>query len=146
MQFGHESVPETKTAYKDGTGPTGVSLSIGTRTINSIPVTASATDATSGIATYRFDYKLSTASTWINGTEQASTSYTYTGLSSGQSYKLRVAVKDNAGNESITGEDSYQTSTVDNIPPTAPTINLSGTKSRRMVYNKCRINNNSRNR
>ena len=49
------------TAYKDGTNPVNVSLSIGTKTVNSIPVTASGTDSTSGIASYRFDYKLSTS-------------------------------------------------------------------------------------
>ena len=55
-----------------------------------------------GIASYKFEYQLSTGGDWTTAvdTPNTSTSYAYTieELTSGTGYNLRATVKDNAGN------------------------------------------------
>ena len=55
-----------------------------------------------GIASYKFEYQLSTGGDWTTAvtTPSTATSYAYTieGLTAGTGYNLRVTVTDNAGN------------------------------------------------
>ena len=55
-----------------------------------------------GIASYKFEYQLSTGGDWTTAvtTPSTATSYAYTieGLTGGTGYNLRVTVTDNAGN------------------------------------------------
>ena len=53
-----------------------------------------------GIASYTFEYKLSTAGNWTTALTQTSANYTCEGLTGGKSYDLRVTVTDRAGNSS----------------------------------------------
>ena len=90
----------------DKLAPNEPTLQIGTVTENSIQVTASSTDneeteeyASSGIKGYQFSKD--EGKTWEPATEQASGTYTFTGLTEDTEYKIKVRVVDNAGNETI---------------------------------------------
>ena len=65
-----------------------------------------------GIASYKFEYQLSTGGDWTTAvtTPSTATSYAYTieGLTAGTGYNLRVTVTDNAGN-SGTGNNTGTT-------------------------------------
>ena len=65
-----------------------------------------------GIASYKFEYQLSTGGDWTTAvdTPNTSTSYAYTieGLTGGKGYNLKVTVTDNAGNIG-TGTDTANT-------------------------------------
>ena len=78
-------------AIKDEIAPT-VSISTSNLTYNSATLTATATDAQSGIKNYQF-YLGDTLKT-----TQVGNSYTYTGLAENTPYTLKVIVTDNAGN------------------------------------------------
>ena len=55
-----------------------------------------------GIASYKFEYQLSTGGDWTTAVTTPSTAtsyaYTYSSLTAGTGYNLRVTVTDNAGN------------------------------------------------
>ena len=68
-----------------------------------------------GIASYTFEYKLSTDTEWTTVPMQNSCEYTSEGLAEGKNYDLRVTVVDRAGNSS-TGENSAKTSTHEKNP------------------------------
>ena len=91
---GNVSVAKTQVVNKDNALPTAT-LTVGTKTENSIAVSVTASDAHSGLAasgTYQY---------YLNGTLKATSttnSYTFTGLTAETSYTLRVDVKDKAGN------------------------------------------------
>ena len=70
-------------------------LTVGTKTGNSIAVSVSASDSQSGLATSG-TYKYYLGSTLKSTTTNSS--YTFTGLSDGTSYTLKVIVTDKAGN------------------------------------------------
>lgn len=86
-----------------------------TKTTNSITLTGNTTDieatntnACSGVGTYYFS--LDGGTNWVGGT--ADTSYTFTGLTQGTTYSLKMKAVDNAGNEIITQPVSETTDTV----------------------------------
>ncbi len=90
----------TYTIKRDVTDPSTASLGTPTNvTATGMTVQATAADATSGIATYKF--QASTVNTFASiakeTTAQTSNSYTFSGLTSGTTYYIRVIVTDNAG-------------------------------------------------
>ena len=91
---GNISSEKTQVVYKDSTAPTAT-LTVGAKTENSIAVSVSASDGQSGLATsgtykYYINNALKSTST--------SNNYTFTGLTAGTSYTLKVIVADKAGN------------------------------------------------
>ena len=89
----------------DGTPPTVSSITTGAITETSIQVTVSASDGQSGLATSN-TYKF-----YQNGTlksTQTGSSYTFTGLTEGTSYTIKVEAFDKAG---LKGEKSITAST-----------------------------------
>jgi len=88
------------TIKRDVTDPSTVSLGTPTNvTETGMTVTATASDSTSKVATYTF--QASTASNFSSIAKQSlaqtSNAYTFSGLTSGTTYYLRVIVIDNAG-------------------------------------------------
>ena len=94
---GNVSEVTTQAINKDATAPTA-NITVGTKTENSIGVTVSASDGQSGIAT-EGTYKYYLNSEGAPRETSTNNSYTYSGLSSGTSYTLKVVVTDKAGNE-----------------------------------------------
>lgn len=85
----------------DTTPPT-VEIIVGERTENSIAITVNATDDSGEIASYKY---------YLNGTLKdtlTSNSYTFTGLTAGTDYTIKVEAYDKAGNK---GEKSTTAST-----------------------------------
>ena len=85
----------------DTTPPT-VEIIVGERTENSIAITVNATDDSGEIASYKY---------YLNGTLKdtlTSNSYTFTGLTAGTEYTIKVEAYDKAGNK---GEKSTTAST-----------------------------------
>ena len=78
--------------------PPTAGITVGTVTRDSITVTATGTDAESGVKNYTFEYKLSTSSSYTGAITKTTTSHTFGGLISGQTYNIKVTVTDNAGN------------------------------------------------
>ena len=76
-------------------------------------VTAKVTRAKAGVESYRFDYKLSTDTDWIQGeeikTEEEEYNYTYENLTNGVEYQLRAVVKDKEGDEETSQVLIYST-------------------------------------
>ena len=100
---GKVSGAKTQVVNKDSTAPNTASLTTGTVGETSIEVTAKGTDATSGIYSYQFQRSTTSATTgFTTVATQTSTAtsynYTYTGLTSGTTYYLKVIVTDKAGN------------------------------------------------
>ena len=100
--------------------PNEPSISIEEVTENSITVTASSTDKTatneyanSGIQGYQFSKD--NGESWETSTVQASGSYTFTGLTEGTTYNIKVKVVDNAENETITANAISQKTDVTGI-------------------------------
>ena len=87
---GNVSSAKTQVVNKDVTAPTAT-LTVGTKTENSIAVSVSASDTTSGLATYTY---------YLNGVNKgtAGNSFSFTGLSAVTSYTLKAVVTDKAGN------------------------------------------------
>ena len=99
---GNVSETETQTVNKDSTPPTA-SLTAGTVGETSIEVTANGNDSASGIASYEFQRSTTSATSGFTSIETITNSnttntYTYSGLTSGTTYYLKVIVKDKAGN------------------------------------------------
>ena len=118
---GNVSTAATQTINKDSTLPSTASLTVGTVGETSIAVIASGADATSGI--YSYEFQISTTSTTTGfttpeGETHTSTAtsypYTYSNLSDGTTYYLRVKVTDRAGNT--------RTSTAVTQKTTSPTV------------------------
>ena len=100
---GKVSGAKTQVVNKDSTAPNTASLTTGTVGETSIAVTAKGTDATSGIYSYQFQRSTTSATTGFTKVETptstaTSYNYTYTGLTSGTKYYLKVIVTDKAGN------------------------------------------------
>ena len=100
---GNISTAKAQVVYKDNTLPSTASLTVETVGETSIAVTAKGADATSGIYSYQFQRSTtSSTSGFTTVATQTSTatnlSYTYTGLTDGTTYYLRVIVTDRAGN------------------------------------------------
>ena len=111
----------------DGTAPTISSFTVTAYDTTSITVSASATDNQSGIYSYQFQYKLSTASSYTTAkttvTSNGTCTYTYTGLADDTAYNLRVIVTDKANkasNKTVTQttEKEIVTATVIDQNPT----------------------------
>ena len=91
---GNVSAAKTQVVYKDATVPTA-SITVGTKSETSIAITVKASDATSGLATSgTYKYYLGSTLKTTNTTK----TYTYSGLTAGTSYTLKVEVTDKAGN------------------------------------------------
>ena len=87
----------------DDTTPPTVEITVGERTENSIAITVNATDNSGEIASYKY---------YLNGTLKdtlTSNSYTFTGLTAGTEYTIKVEAYDKAGNK---GEKSTTASTI----------------------------------
>ncbi|MCI8620872.1 MAG: hypothetical protein HFJ50_03610, partial [Clostridia bacterium] len=96
-----------------------VTIQAGTGTTNTIPVTIKASDA-NGIKSYKYEYKLQSETTWKTATYQNGS---YTGLSDGKTYDLKVTVTDGAGRTN--SAQTTGTTKVANTPPTSLTVNYS---------------------
>ena len=119
---GNVSIAKTQVVYKDSTAPSTASLTVGTVGETSIAVAASGADATSGIYSYEFQRSTtSSTSGFTTVATQTSTatslSYTYTGLTEGTTYYLRVIVTDRAGNTETS------TSATQTTKKSYPTVN-----------------------
>lgn len=75
---------------------------------NTTDVAATETNACSGIKAYYFS--IDDGATWVGGT--TATSYTFSNLTMGTTYSVKMKAVDNAGNELITGTMSTTTTTV----------------------------------
>ncbi len=100
---GNKSTKEaTETINRDVTPPRTASLSVTEYDDTTITVQATGADVTSGIASYQFQYKLSSEVAWnphgdIVSTDAGSQTHVYTDLQEGAEYDLRVIVTDKAG-------------------------------------------------
>ena len=95
---GDEGIPEPP---KDTTPPT-VNIAVGEVTENSIAITVNATDDSGTVASYKY---------YLNAEEKdilLTNTYTFTGLTTGTEYEIKVEVFDEAGNK---GENSTKVST-----------------------------------
>ena len=100
---GNVSEANTQVVNKDGTVPSAASLTVETVGETSIAVIAQGADVTSGIYSYEFQRSTTSATSGFATvatqiSTEASYSYTYTGLTAGTTYYLRVIVTDRAGN------------------------------------------------
>ncbi|MCI8396228.1 MAG: hypothetical protein HFJ52_00575, partial [Clostridia bacterium] len=121
---GNKSDIATKPAFtRDATAPSA-SLSVGSKGTYTISVTAYGSDSTSGVQSYKFEYKKTSTSTWTTATTKTtsatSCTYTYSVPSDNTTYNLRVTVTDNAG---WTNEGTGSATT--NKANTAPTVTAS---------------------
>ena len=101
---GNVSEEKTQIVNKDATPPSTASIAVsGEPGETSISVTANGQDATSGVASYTFQYSTTsekegfTTALEVQNTANSCT-YPYQGLTSNTTYYLRVIVKDRAGN------------------------------------------------
>ena len=103
-------VPPKEPEIPADTTPPTVEITVGETTENSITITVNATDDSGEIGTYKY---------YLNGTLKdtlTSNSYTFTGLTAGTEYTIKVEAYDKAGNM---GEKSTTVSTESaNIPTT----------------------------
>ena len=106
-------------SIKDGTAPTVSSFTVTAYDTTSITVSAKATDNQSGIYSYQFQYKLSTASNYTTATTTVTSNgtctYKYTGLADDTTYNLRVIVTDKAGKTS--NKTATQKTVTANVAP-----------------------------
>ena len=107
---------ENSFEIQDGIGPT-VTVSQGTITTNSIAVSASAVDSQWGMPTsptYNYYIKESKAGSYPTEADYTgtNTNYTFTGLTQGTSYDIRVTTTDKAGNEGSKETKGITTETV----------------------------------
>lgn len=112
---GYSATSVPVTTLVDNTAPSGVSLSVPASSLSgTLPLTASAQDAHSGIARLAVEYRSQGAGPWIEcgaGTRSPFTcSFDSTGVANG-TYELRATAADAAGNQA-TG--ALVTRTVDN--------------------------------
>lgn len=99
------STSATQEVKKDAAVPSTASISVTSTDQTTIAVTGTGADATSGVASYEFEISTTSSTTGFttpaNGTiatTNGSTTYTYTGLTAGTTYYVRVKVNDAAGN------------------------------------------------
>ena len=100
---GKVSTAKTQVVYKDSTAPSTENLTVGTVEETSIVVTARGDDGTSRVYSYQFQISTTSDTTGFTTvatqrSSDASYEYTYTGLTGGITYYLRVVVTDMAGN------------------------------------------------
>lgn len=129
-KVGNTSMPITKEIKKDQTAP-NLNVTVGAATTTTIPVTISAEEKISGIASYKFEYKLVSQSAWITKetikTDKEIYDYVYTGLNEKTSYNIRITAIDKAGNTKVSNTYTVETEKIpDTTPPSAPTITSNG--------------------
>ena len=118
------SISEIKTATLDVTNIDRLAPNTftptATTTSNSITLTGSTTDqpatekyGSSGIAEYYFSKDNGTS--WQTNEDKTNTSYTYTELTQGTNYTLKMKAVDKAGNETITESVTATTVTIANL-------------------------------
>ena len=100
---GNVSSEKTQVVNKDTTAPSAASLSVGIIGETSIQVTANGSDSTSGVYSYQFQRSTTSSTSGFTTVETktssaSSYSYTYSSLTAGTTYYLRVIVTDKAGN------------------------------------------------
>ncbi len=121
----------TYTIKRDVTDPSTASLGTPTNvTTTGMTITASASDATSGVATYKF--QASTASNFSSiakeSSAQTSNTYTFSGLNDGTTYYLRVVVTDKAGRTKTSSTITQATVKANTAPTKAEvSFNTKGT-------------------
>ena len=107
----------------DGIAPTINSFTVTSANTTSIAVSATAIDNESGIYSYTFQYKTSTASDYTTAkttvTSNGTCTYTYTGLADNTTYNLRVIVTDKAGKTS--NKTATQKTVTANVAPVIAT-------------------------
>ena len=114
-----------------------VTIQAGTGTTNSIPVTIKASDA-NGIKSYKYEYKLQSETTWKTATFSNNS---YTGLSDGKTYDLKVTVTDGAGRTN--SAQTTGTTKVANTPPYNLTTNCSSKTTTSMTIRARAYDNDS---
>ncbi|MCI8620380.1 MAG: hypothetical protein HFJ50_00635, partial [Clostridia bacterium] len=114
-----------------------VSITAGTGTTNTIPVTIKASDA-NGIKSYKYEYKLQSETTWKTATFSNNS---YTGLSDGKTYDLKVTVTDGAGRTN--SAQTTGTTKVANTPPYNLTTNCSSKTTTSMTIRARAYDNDS---
>ena len=107
----------------DGIAPTINSFTVTSANTTSIAVSTTAIDNESGIYSYTFQYKTSTASDYTTATTTVTSNgtctYTYTGLADNTTYNLRVIVTDKANKTS--NRETTQTTVNANVAPVIAT-------------------------
>ena len=107
----------------DGIAPTINSFTVTSANTTSIAVSTTAIDNESGIYSYTFQYKTSTASDYTTAkttiTTNGTCTYTYTGLADNTTYNLRVIVTDKANKTS--NRETTQTTVNANVAPVIAT-------------------------
>ena len=122
---GHESSHATLSVKKDSTPPSSATITYKSKTANTITVSASGQDATSGVKSYTYQYKVSSSndadSAWSTGATGQGTNYTYPSsiIQAGKTYDVRVLVYDNAGNYTRSSKQTV-------VLNTAPTFEIQG--------------------
>ncbi|MCI8621083.1 MAG: fibronectin type III domain-containing protein, partial [Clostridia bacterium] len=114
-----------------------ISITAGTGTTNSIPVTITASD-TNGITNYKYEYKENGTSEWKTATFSNNS---YTGLSDGKTYDLKVTVTDGAGRTN--SAQTTGTTKVANTPPYNLTTNCSSKTTTSMTIRARAYDNDS---
>lgn len=136
----------------DNKKPESATIIYVSKTANTITVTANGIDNESGIASYRFEYKLNTEEEWhiadtVPTGENKTLNYTYN-VETGKTYNLRVIAIDRAGNEEtseevknialnnapILGEVKYNTKTTDTITVTTSAEDKDGDDLTYTIY------------
>ena len=110
QEYANMIAEDNNPSLPEDTTPPTVNIVVGEVTKTSIAVTVNATDDSGEISSYKY---------YINGVEKTTgttNSYTFTGLTSGTSYTIKVEAFDKAGNK---GEDSTTASTT---KPSEPTV------------------------
>jgi hypothetical protein len=112
--------------------PPTVTVSEGGKTTSSVTITASASDAQSGLNVASYQYSIDDGVSWTNATNL--TSYTFNALTSG-TYTCRVKVSDLAGNVGISSAISITTSSLGTISlSSSPTGWTNGSVSVTITY------------
>lgn len=119
---GNQDASTVTTSEIDNTVPSVSFTAPSAYVRQTIALSATASDAGSGVANVVFEYKLSSGSSWSTGCSDTTSPYSCnfdtTSLSDG-SYDFRAIATDNAGNQAIS---STATSIVDNTAPTAADV------------------------
>ncbi len=111
---GNKSTAEaTATVKRDVTKPTKANLTVTDSDQTTISVTAEGEDTISGVASYEFQYKKDTETSYkphgsIVKTTDTLATHTYNNLEPGTTYNLKVIVTDDAGNQKTDGTITTQ--------------------------------------
>lgn len=107
----------------DNTAPAVTMTSPGTNISGLRTLASTATDATSGVASVLYQYKLSSGSTWLTACTGSTTPFSCnfnTASAADNLYDFRAIATDNAGNQTTSG--AVTNIRIDNTPPAGVTI------------------------